>query len=119
MDELNALVEDKQNAIAALEQEKADLQADVNAKTENIETLTTELNGATAAVETAQQTIAERDQTISDLNAQIVELENNPGEAPQAGAAPADNGQGAQAATVEVGRYVYDSSLVRCPTKRT
>ena len=111
VDELNATVEDKQNAIAALEQEKADLQADVNAKAGNIETLTTELNGAKAAVETAQQTIAERDQQISDLNAQIAELENNPGEAPQAGAAPADNGQGAQAATVEVGRYVYDSSL--------
>ena len=111
VDELNATVEDKQNAIAALEQEKADLQADVNAKAENIEMLTTELNGAKAAVETAQQTIAERDQQISDLNAQIAELENNPGEAPQAGAAPADNGQGAQAATVEVGRYVYDSSL--------
>lgn len=111
VDELNATVEDKQNAIAALEQEKADLQADVNAKAENIETLNTELNGAKAAVATAQQTIAERDQTISDLNAQIAELENNPGAAPQAGAAPADNGQGAQAATVEVGRYVYDNSL--------
>ena len=46
-----------------------------------------------------------------DLNAQIAELEHDPGEAPQAGAAPADNGQGAQAATVEVGRYVYDNSL--------
>lgn len=111
VDELNATIEDKQNAIAALEQEKADLQADVNAKAENIVKLNTELNGAEAAVATAQQTIAERDQTISDLNAQIAELENDPGKAPQAGAAPADNGQGAQAATVEVGRYVYDNSL--------
>lgn len=111
VDELNATIEDKQTAIAALEQEKADLQADVNAKAENIETLTAELNGAKSAVETAEQTLAERDQTISDLNAQIAELENDPGEQPQAGAAPADNGQGAQAPTVEVGRYVYDSSL--------
>lgn len=110
VDELNALVEDKQNAIAALEQEKADLQADVNAKAENIETLTTELNGAKAAVATAKQTIAERDQQISDLNAQVEELQNNPGNEPAAGAAPADNGQGAQAATVGVGGYVYDSS---------
>jgi len=111
VDELNATVEEKQNAIAALEQEKADLQADVNAKAENIETLTTELNGAKAAVETAQQTLAERDQTISDLNAQIAELENNPGDAPQAGAAPQTNGQGAQAPTVGVGQYVYDPNL--------
>lgn len=111
VDELNATVEEKQNAIAALEQEKADLQADVNAKAENIETLTTELNGAKAAVETAEQTIAERDQTISDLNAQIAELEQNPGEQPQAGAAPQTNGQGAQAPTVGVGQYVYDPNL--------
>lgn len=111
VDELNALVEDKKNAIAALEQEKADLQADVNAKAENIESLTTELNGAKAAVETAQQTLAERDQQISDLNAQIAELEQNPGEQPQAGAAPQTNGQGAQAPTVGVGQYVYDPNL--------
>jgi chromosome segregation ATPase len=111
VDELNATVEEKQNAIAALEQEKADLQADVNAKAENIETLTTELNGAKAAVATAEQTIAERDQQISDLNAQIAELENNPGDAPQAGAAPQTNGQGAQAPTVGVGQYVYDPNL--------
>lgn len=111
VDELNALVEDKQNALAALEQEKADLQADVNAKTEQMEKLNSDFEGSKAALETAQQTIAERDQTISDLNAKIVELETDPGEAPQAGAAPQTNGQGAQAATVEVGRYVYDSSL--------
>jgi predicted phage tail protein len=111
VDELNALVEEKQNAIAALEQEKADLQADVNAKAENIETLTTELNGAKAAVATAEQTIAERDQQISDLNAQIAELEQNPGDTPQAGAAPKTNGQGAQAPTVGVGQYVYDPNL--------
>ena len=111
VDELNALVEEKQNAIAALEQEKADLQADVNAKAENIETLTTEFNGAKAAVATAEQTLAERDQAISDLNAQIAELEQNPGEQPQAGAAPQTNGQGAQAPTVGVGQYVYDPNL--------
>jgi chromosome segregation ATPase len=111
VDELNATVEDKQNAIAALEQEKADLQADVNAKAENIETLTTELNGAKAAVETAQQTIAERDQTISDLNAQIAELENDPGEAGAAGS-PATNGQGAQEQKeYQPASYVYNNDL--------
>ena len=111
VDELNATVEEKQNAIAALEQEKADLQADVNAKAENIETLTTELNGAKAAVETAQQTIAERDQTISDLNAQIAELENDPGEAGAAGS-PATNGQGAQEQKeYQPASYVYNNDL--------
>ena len=111
VDELNATVEEKQNAIAALEQEKADLQADVNAKAENIETLTTELNGAKTAVETAQQTIAERDQQITDLNAQITELQNNPGAEPAAGAAPQNNGGGADAPGVAVNQYVYDPNL--------
>lgn len=110
MDELNATIEDKQNAIAALEQEKADLQGEVNAKAESIEAMQTELNGAKESLTTAENTIAERDQQISDLNAQIAELQNNPGAEPAAGAAPADNGQGAQAATVGVGRYVYDNS---------
>jgi len=110
VDELNAAIEDKQNAITALEQEKADLQGEVNAKAEQMEQLTNDLNGSKAALETAQQTIAERDQQISDLNAQVEELQNDPGKEPAAGAAPADNGQGAQASTVGVGSYVYDSS---------
>jgi len=110
VDELNSTIEEKQNAIAALKQEKADLQGEVNAKAEQMETLTADLNGSKSALETAQNTIAERDQQISDLNTQIAELQNNPGAEPAAGAAPADNGQGAQAATVGVGRYVYDNS---------
>ena len=110
VDELNATIEDKQNAIATLEQEKADLQNDSEGKGSQIETLTADLNGAKESLTTAENTIAERDQQISDLNAQIAELQNNPGAEPAAGAAPADNGQGAQAATVGVGRYVYDNS---------
>lgn len=106
----DATIEEKQNAIAALEQEKADLQGEVNAKAEQMEQMTNDLNGSKAALETAQQTIAERDQQISDLNAQVEELQNDPGHEPDAGAAPADNGQGAQAATIGVGGYVYDSS---------
>ena len=112
-------IEEKQNAISALEQEKADLVADQTAKAEQIETLNgqltekqTELDGAKASLETAQNTIAERDQQISDLNAQITELTTAPGNEPAAGAAPQNNGEGVEQAEVAVTTaYVYDNSL--------
>lgn len=69
-----------------------------NANSETISNLTTELEGAKAALATAEQTIAERDQQISDLNAQVEELQNTPGDEPGAGEAPKNNGDGASAA---------------------
>ena len=102
-------IEEKDNAIAALEQEKADLQGEVNAKAESIEAMQTELNGAKESLTTAETTIAERDATlaerdqqITDLNAQIAELQNDPGTGAQAGAAPANNGGGAEAPRIAV-----------------
>lgn len=111
-------IEEKDNAISALEQEKADLVADQTAKAEQIETLNgqltekqTELDGAKASLETAQNTIAERDQQISDLNAQITELTTAPGNEPAAGAAPQNNGGGAEVPTVAVSHYIWDRNL--------
>ena len=69
-----------------------------NANSETISNLTTELEGAKAALATAEQIIAERDQQISDLNAQVEELQNTPGDEPDAGEAPKNNGDGASAA---------------------
>lgn len=117
--EHTAAIEERDNQISALEQEKADLQGDVNVKAEQIETLNgqltekqTALDGAQAALETAQQTLAERDQQITDLNAQIEELSNDAGHEPAAGASPQNNGEGAEQATVAVtSAYVYDNSL--------
>ena len=129
IDDLNAAhataIEEKDNAIAALEQEKADLQGDINAKDETIaslqgeaETRQAEIDGAKAALETAQKTIEERDATIAenaqqitDLNAQLTELQNNPGQQPAAGAAPQNNGGGADAPQLVVNQYVYDPAL--------
>ena len=111
-------IEEKDNAISALEQEKADLVADQTAKAEQIETLNgqltekqTELDGAKASLETAQNTIAERDQQITDLNAQVEELTAAPGNQPAAGAQPDKNGAGAETPEVAVKQYVYDNSL--------
>ena len=122
IEDLNAAhttaLEEKNNQISALEQEKADLQGEVNAKAENIEIMQTELNGAEENLTTAQNTIAERDATlaerdqqITDLNAQIAELQNDPGTGAQAGAAPQNNGGGAEAPGVAVNQYVYDPNL--------
>jgi len=103
-------IEEKDNAIAVLEQEKADLVAGVNAKCETIETMQTELNGAKESLTTAQNTIAERDQQIADLNATIDEMKQEPGEGAQLNG-PKSNGQGADAPKVVVGCYVYNNDL--------
>jgi ClpP class serine protease len=102
-------IEEKDNQISALEQEKADLQGDMEGKASQIETLTADLNGAKESLTTAQNTIAERDQQISDLNATIDEMKQDAG-APGA-ASPANNGEGVEAAKVVVGCYVYNNDL--------
>jgi len=114
IEDLNAAhataIEEKDNAIAALEQEKADLQGEVNAKAESIEAMQTELNSTKESLTNAQNTIAERDQQITDLNATIDEMKQEPGEDAQLNG-PASNGQGANAPKVVVSRYVYNNDL--------
>ena len=102
-------IEEKDNQISALEQEKADLQNDMEGKASQIETLTADLNGAKESLTAAQNTIAERDQQISDLNATIDEMKQDAG-TPGA-ASPASNGDGVEAAKVVVGCYVYNNDL--------
>ena len=113
VEDLNAAhaqaIEEKDNAIAALTQEKDNLQTDMEGKAAQIEQLTTDLNGAKESLATAEGTIAERDQQITDLNAQIAELQNDPGEGAQAGA-PDNNGGGVEGPEMVVGSYVYDHS---------
>lgn len=114
IEDLNAAhataIEEKDNQISALEQEKADLQNDMECKASQIETLTADLKGAKESLTTAQTTIAERDQQISDLNATIDEMKDVPG-APGA-ASPANNGEGVNVPQVVIGtQYAYDDSL--------
>lgn len=109
--EKDATIAEMQTAIDGYKQAEAVNAENMDKLQKNFDAQTEDLNGAKAAVATAEQTLAERDQQISDLNAQIAELENDPGAAPQAGAAPQTNGQGAQAPTVGVGQYVYDPNL--------
>ena len=105
-----ALLEEKDNTIKELnEAVEGYKQAEV-VNAENMQKMQQNLDGAQASLETATQTIAERDQQISDLTAQVEELTKEPGNEPQAGAAPQNNGGGAEAPTVAVNQYVYDPS---------
>jgi len=102
-------IEEKDNQISALQQDMEVLQHDKQGQASQIEQLTADLNGANESLATAQNVITERDQQISDLNAQIEELQNNPGEGAQAGAAPANNGTGAEAVGIAIStQYVMD-----------
>ncbi len=106
----NALTE-KDNTIANLEQDKTTLQNDMEGQKAQVEKLTADLNGANESLTTAQNTIAERDQQIVDLNAQIEELQKGSGAAPATGASPENNGAGAEAPTVAIStQYVFDQS---------
>jgi hypothetical protein len=82
----------------------------MESKASQIETLTADLNGAKESLTTAQNTIAERDQQITDLNATINEMKQDAGEGAQGGS-PANNGEGGEAAKVVVGCYVYNNDL--------
>ena len=116
IDQLNEQLTTKGDELAAAQQANADLneqvtnlQNDSEGQKQQIEQLTTELNGAKESLTTAQNTIAERDQQIQDLNAQVEELQADPGAEPQAGAAPQNNGTGADAPTVAIStQYVMD-----------
>jgi chromosome segregation ATPase len=103
-------LEEKDNMIATLEQEKADLQTKVDENATAMENLQNELNGAKESLTTAQNTLAERDQQINDLNATIEDMKQDAGEGAQGGS-PANNGQGAETPKVVVGCYVYNPDL--------
>lgn len=88
--------------LKAKDEEIAQLKSDAEGQKAQIEQLQADVDGAKASLETASATIAERDQQISDLNAQVEELTKNPGAQPAAGAAPQDNGAGAETPKVMV-----------------
>lgn len=113
IEDLNAKIADQEQDITAKEETIGNLQHDIEGQKAQIEQLQADVNGAKESLTTAENTIAERDQQITDLNAQLTELQNDPGQGAQAGAAPQNNGGGAEAPEVVVNQYVYDTSLTR------
>jgi protease-4 len=111
IDGAKAEMEQKDATIATLNATITQKEIDFKAKEDALTAAQTELAGAKESLTTAEQTLAERDQQITDLNAQLTELQNNPGAEPAAGAAPQNNGGGAEAPEIAVNQYVYDPAL--------
>ena len=117
-DELNANLEAAKTAQAdaekALENLKAEHATAIAKKDEEIKNLTTGKEKADADLKTAQDSLATANQTIADKDAQIKALGENPGEEPQQGAAPQNNGEGVQTPKLRE----FDPSLYKTNKER-
>ena len=117
-DELNANLEAAKTAQAdaekAIENLKAEHATAIAKKDEEIKNLTTGKEKAEADLKTAQDSLATANQTIADKDAQIKALGENPGEEPQQGAAPQNNGEGVQTQKLRE----FDPSLYKTNKER-
>lgn len=117
-DELNTNLEAAKTAQAdaekALENLKAEHATAIAKKDEEIKNLTTGKEKAEADLKTAQDSLATANQTIADKDAQIKALGENPGEEPQQGAAPQNNGEGVQTSKLRE----FDPSLYKTNKER-
>lgn len=117
-DELNANLEAAKTAQAdaekALENLKAEHATVIAKKDEEIKNLTTGKEKAEADLKTSQDSLATANQTIADKDAQIKALGENPGEEPQQGAAPQNNGEGVQTPKLRE----FDPSLYKTNKER-
>lgn len=117
-DELNANLEAAKTAQAdaekALENLKAEHATAIAKKDEEIKNLTTGKEKAEADLKAAQDSLATANQTIADKDAQIKALGENPGEEPQQGAAPQNNGEGVQTPKLRE----FDPSLYKTNKER-
>lgn len=77
-------------------------------KDEEIATLTSAKAEADEALKGAKEALATAEQTIADKDAQIAELSNDPGNEPAQGAAPQNNGEGAQVPEMKSGIPQFD-----------
>lgn len=117
-DELNTNLEAAKTAQTdaekALESLKAEHATAIAKKDEEIKNLTTGKEKAEADLKTAQDSLATANQTIADKDAQIKALGENPGEEPQQGAAPQNNGEGVQTPKLRE----FDPSLYKTNKER-
>ena len=117
-DELNTNLEAAKTAQADAEKTLENLKAEhataIAKKDEEIKNLTTGKEKAEADLKTAQDSLATANQTIADKDAQIKALGENPGEEPQQGAAPQNNGEGVQTPKLRE----FDPSLYKTNKER-
>ena len=117
-DELNTNLEAAKTAQADAEKTIESLKAEhataIAKKDEEIKNLTTGKEKAEDDLKTAQDSLATANQTIADKDAQIKALGENPGEEPQQGAAPQNNGEGVQTPKLRE----FDPSLYKTNKER-
>lgn len=88
--------------------EKAAALADLQGK---FDEQTSAIAGHADAIKAKDAVIAEREQTIADLQAKVAQLTNEPGAAPEAGASPQNNGAGVQESGLVCEAPQWDPSL--------
>ena len=96
-DALAETIAQKDEEIKNLKEAKAKADEDIKALNDAKAKADEEKAKVDEELKTAQVSLATAQQTIADKDAQIAELNENPGEEPAQGAAPQNNGEGAKA----------------------
>ena len=96
-DALAETIAQKDEEIKTLKEAKAKADEDIKALNAAKAKADEEKAKVDEELKTAQASLATAQQTIADKDAQIAELNENPGEEPAQGAAPQNNGEGAKA----------------------
>lgn len=102
-DALAETIAQKDEEIKNLKEAKAKADEDIKALNDAKAKADEEKAKVDEELKTAQASLATAQQTIADKDAQIAELNDNPGEEPAQGAAPQNNGEGAKVETAKTG----------------
>lgn len=102
-DALAETIAQKDEEIKNLKEAKAKADEDIKALNDAKAKADEEKEKVDEELKTAQASLATAQQTIADKDAQIAELNENPGEEPAQGAAPQNNGEGAEVETAKTG----------------
>ena len=102
-DALAETIAQKDEEIKNLKEAKAKADEDIKALNDAKAKADEEKAKVDEELKTVQASLATAQQTIADKDAQIAELNENPGEEPAQGAAPQNNGEGAKVETAKTG----------------
>ena len=102
-DALAETIAQKNEEIKNLKEAKAKADEDIKALNDAKAKADEEKAKVDEELKTAKASLATAQQTIADKDAQIAELNENPGEEPAQGAAPQNNGEGAKVETAKTG----------------
>lgn len=102
-DALAETIAQKDEEIKNLKESKAKADEDIKALNDAKAKADEEKAKVDEELKTAQSSLATAQQQLADKDAQIAELNANPGEEPAQGAAPENNGEGAQVETAKTG----------------